>query len=388
MRRSRTGSDRLVLLVALVGLVVLAVLGAVAPASASTLSVHVKGRHLVDGRGHTLRLLGVNRSGAEYQCVADYPVTRLFDGPAGPQSIRAMTRWHVDAVRLPLNEDCWLGINGATPALSGARYRRLVHGYVRRLHHAGLYVVLDLHVAAPGHTTSRSILPMPDADHAPDFWRSVARSFRSDPAVLFDLYNEPHDIGWGCWRNGCRLPAGDSYPAYRAAGMQRLLNAVRSTGADQPILAGGLDWSSNLRGWWRHRPRDPAGQLVAAEHNYGTLAPCLGDCRSAILHVAQHRPVVVGELGETDCAHAYVDRWMRFADRHGISYLGWTWNATRPGSWTCSGGPSLISSWAGRPTPYGVGLRDHLAQLARPRGAAGPTARDRSSARRLLPATP
>ena len=338
----------------------------------SDLSVRVQGRHLVDGSGHTVRLLGVNRSGSEYQCVASYPVSRLFDGPVGATSIRAMRRWHVNAVRLPLNEDCWLGINGAKPRFSGSRYRHLVHRYVTRLHRAGMYVVLDLHVVASGRHTSRAILPMPDAGHAPDFWRSLARSFKHEHAVLFDLYNEPHDIGWARWRNGCRIPAGGSgdaaYPSYRAAGMQRLVRAVRSTGATQPIMAGGLSWSNDLHGWWRHRPHDASGQLVAAEHNYGGLAPCRSACRTAILRVARHRPVVAGELGETDCAHRYVDRWMNFADRHGVSYLGWTWNATRPGSWTCAGGPSLIRTWSGRPTAFGVGFRDHLRALARASG--------------------
>jgi endoglucanase len=70
-------------------------------------------------------------------------------------------------------------------------------------------------------------------------------------------------------------------------------------------------------------------------------------------------PVVTGENGESDCAHGYVDSYMAWADAHGISYLGWTWNP-----WDCSSGPALISDWNGTPTPYGAGLRDHLAALA------------------------
>jgi hypothetical protein len=147
--------------------------------------------------------------------------------------------------------------------------------------------------------------------------------------------------------------------------MQQLVRAVRSTGARQPVLVGGLDWSRTLHGWLAHRPRDPTGQLVASEHNYGRLAPCFRSCRHAVSSVARRVPVVVGELGETDCAHRYVDRWMAFADRHGVSYLGWTWNATARGSWTCRGGPSLITDWAGTPTRYGVGLKEHLAALQR-----------------------
>jgi endoglucanase len=43
--------------------------------------------------------------------------------------------------------------------------------------------------------------------------------------------------------------------------------------------------------------------------------------------------------------------------------LEWTWDATSVGGWTCSGGPSLIKTYDGTPTNYGVGLRDHLLAL-------------------------
>jgi endoglucanase len=146
--------------------------------------------------------------------------------------------------------------------------------------------------------------------------------------------------------------------------MQQLVDAVRSTGATQPLLLGGRGYARDLDGWLEHRPQDPLGQLVASEHNYGRLAPCGPRCKQAIARVARRHPVVVGELGETDCAHGYIDRWMPWADRHGISYLGWTWDAVAPGSWTCAGGPSLIENYRGRPTPFGIGFRDHLRALA------------------------
>lgn len=49
---------------------------------------------------------------------------------------------------------------------------------------------------------------------------------------------------------------------------------------------------------------------------------------------------------------------MRWFDDRGLSYLGGAWN-----TWDCSTGPSLISDYDGTPTPYGIGLRDHLRAL-------------------------
>jgi hypothetical protein len=181
----------------------------------------------------------------------------------------------------------------------------------------------------------------------------VATAFRNDHAALFDLYNEPHDISWQCWRDGCRLPNGS-----KAAGMKQLVNAVRSAGATQPILLGGLNWSNDLSGWLRWKPPDPRRQLVASVHVYDG-----NDCGdescwdSVIAEVAGQVPVVSGEIGEEDCAHGFIDKYMSWADAHGVSYLAWGWNV-----WECQF-PGLITSYDGTPTEFGVGLRDHLAAL-------------------------
>ncbi|MGI8863075.1 MAG: glycoside hydrolase family 5 protein [Solirubrobacteraceae bacterium] len=356
------------------GLVV--VLGVIAgAATAGAANLRVRGTSLIDGpgRGHVVQLRGVNRSGLEYACIQgwgffDSPHPNQIDDPA---MIAAMKSWDINVVRVPLNEDCWLGIN--TPrGRGGAPYRRIVERYVHALGAAGLYVIVDLHVAAPGATKATDIDRMPDRDHAPSFWRSVARAFRSDHAVIFDLYNEPNHVDWSCWQHGCQIPAYDDgyglQPTYRAAGMQTLVDAVRSTGARQPLLLGGISWSLDLSGWLSHEPRDPRHALIASDHNYGGLSPCASSCRTAILAVHRRAPVIFGELGETDCRHGYIDAMMSFADAHGLGYLGWTWDAVAPGGWSCTGGPSLISDYRGTPTGFGVGFRDHLRALGRPPG--------------------
>ena len=313
-------------------------------------AITVAGNRLVVG-GRPIRLLGVDRSGAEYACIQGWGI---FDGPVSPASVAAIAAWHVNAVRVPLNEDCWLGINGAKRQYAGAAYRRAISAYVGRLHRAGLVVVLDLHWNAPGRSRASGQRQLPDLDHSVAFWRSVARTFRRDPALLFDVYNEPHDVSWRCWRDGCRVGG------WRAAGMQRIVNAIRAAGAAQPIMLGGLAWSNDLSKWLRYAPRDPRHQLVASFHVYNFNTCASAACWDAtVAPVAARVPVVTGELGESDCAHGFIDSYMRWADAHRISYLGWTWD-----TWDCAGGPALISSYDGTPTPFGIGFRDHLAALA------------------------
>jgi endoglucanase len=291
-------------------------------------------------------LHGVNRSGAEYACVQGWG---FFDGPVDTQAVAAIAAWHVNAVRVPLNEDCWLAINGVKPQYAGAAYRRAIAGFVARLNAAGMVAILDLHWNAPGTRRATGQQEMPDADHSVTFWRSVATAFRRNRSVIFDIYNEPHDVSWRCWRDGC-----GSW-----AGMQRLVSAIRATGARQPLMLGGLAWSNDLSGWLRWEPRDPAHQLVASFHLYNFNTCSDTACwEQTVRPVVARVPVVTGELGEDDCAHGFIDTYMPWADAAGISYLGWTWD-----TWNCNSGPALISGYDGTPTPFGAGFQAHLASL-------------------------
>jgi endoglucanase len=332
----------------------LGVIAACAGCGGPSLSLRVVGNRLLDAQGRAIRLLGVNRSGPEYGCVAPaYQHLGFFDGPTGRQAIATMTSWGINTVRLPLNEDCWLGINGAPRRYSGGRYRAAISAYVNRLHAAGLYVILDLHWNAPGTTVPHGQQPMADADHSTAFWMSVARTFKDDPAVVFDLYNEAHDIDWQCWRDGCTLPAG-----WRTAGMQQLVDAVRSTGARQPIVASGLNWASDLSSWLAYRPHDPANQLAAGIHVYDFRGCTTSGCWSdTVLPVEREVPVIATELGQRMCSSPFIARFMNWANSAGVSYLGWTWHPDG-----CSA-PALITSWNGHPTLAGSQLRAHLLEL-------------------------
>ena len=164
---------------------------AVAPvARAATVpsGLHVSGNQILDAGGGIVRLIGVNRSGTEYRCIQGYGI---FDGPSDDASVQAIADWHVNAVRIPLNEDCWLGINGALPAYSGANYQTAIANYVARLESHGLVPILELHWSAAGNARATGQQPMPDVDHSIAFWSGVAARFGSDQSVVFDLFNEP-----------------------------------------------------------------------------------------------------------------------------------------------------------------------------------------------------
>jgi hypothetical protein len=334
--------------------------------------LHVAGNRLVNSRGRPVVLHGVNRSGTEFLCVQGHGI---FDGPTDQASISAMKAWGINAVRIPLNEGCWNGESYVDPAYAGASYQNAIKAYVRLLNANGMVVILDLHWSDgryPVHCLSaeaRCLKPMPDQAQAMPFWASVASTFKGNDSVIFDLFNEPFPerashseaAGWQCWRDGGTCP-GISYPV---AGMQSLVNAVRATGARNVIMLGGLAYANDLTGWLANEPADPDHNLAASWHSYNFNSCSNITCwTSEVAPVMTQVPVVAGEIGENTCASGYITALMNWLDSQSSSYLAWAWNADFP----CASGPSLITSYAGSPTPYGAGYRAHL-RTRPPRGS-------------------
>jgi endoglucanase len=340
--------------------------------AAPPLSVAVRGNHLVDQNGTTVVLRGANTSGTEYACVNE---KSIFDGSeeASPGSIAAMRSWGFNVARVQLNESCWLGIQGVKAAYSGPVYQQAIESYVSALNAAGMYVIINLHWSSKG--TARKAtgqLPMPDERYAPSFWTSVAGAFKSNPAVIFDLFNEPYPNrntdSTAAWQCDIAGSAGGTCRGfrYKAAGMQQLLGVVRATGATNVIMAGGPQYAGVLDGWSRFAPVDPLGQLAASIHVYWNTpanpnwSPCYTpSCWANVLGpLSTTVPIVVGEFGELDCGDTLYPPFLDFADQHGISYLGWAWFAG-----SCTGEPSLITNYSGTASPYGIGYQQHLASL-------------------------
>ncbi|MFJ6722830.1 cellulose binding domain-containing protein, partial [Streptomyces sp. NPDC091259] len=162
--------------------------GSPGPASGAP-ELAVTGNRLTDRNGTPRRLLGVNRSGAEFMCVQGHGI---FDGPVDDASVRAIADWKANTVRIPLNEECWLGLANIKPEYGGARYVDAVKGLVDRVLAHGMTPVVELHWTYGQYTGDSSGCadvhascqkPMPDAQYAPAFWTSVANTFKNDRRI-------------------------------------------------------------------------------------------------------------------------------------------------------------------------------------------------------------
>ena len=348
----------------------------------------VSGNTILDTRtGEPWVPHAVNWPSFEYACQQGWGYTQ---GGATDDAAAAMVSWGINAVRLPLNEQCWLGAEGAPEYGTVSGYRSAIRSWVDILNAHGIVVILDLHWSAPvgkpadgqrAMTGTRSVL----------FWQSVARAYSKVPAVIFDAFNEPYSrapgftLTWDCWKSGgCQAPVENDATAvggttFTLVGMGTLVKTIRAAGAKQPIMLAGIDYANDLRGWLANKPSD--SQLIASWHNYPGQRCQTVDCWNAeVAPVAAVVPVITTEFGETDGGSSFLTTFMSWADAHGIGYAPWAW-------WVVDAAESLSASRYALITdattfapkaPSGTAYFDHLALLPRPAEPAPPQPQTRS----------
>ncbi|HTL41542.1 MAG TPA: cellulase family glycosylhydrolase [Pseudolysinimonas sp.] len=344
----------------------------------------VSGNTIVDARtGRVWVPHGVNWPSFEYACQQGWDYTQ---GGATDAAAAAMRGWGIDLVRLPLNEQCWMGWESNPHYGTVTGYRQAVRAFVDILNAHGIVVVLDLHWSAPpgqqadgqrAMATTRSVL----------FWQSVAAAFAKVPSVIFDAFNEPYSRGsftlsWSCWKSGgCRAPdendtTATSGQTFTVAGMQAIVTAIRKAGAKQPIMLAGLDYANDLRGWLANRPSD--GQLIASWHNYpGQRCQTLTCWNAEIAPVAAQVPVITSEFGMTRADTDTMTPFMTWADAHGIGYAPWAWWVVDASESPSAALYALITddeTFAPK-EPEGTLYSAHLASLAGPAVAPPPPGR-------------
>ncbi len=307
----------------------------------------VKGNQIITGDGKAVWLQGVNVDSLEWNPRGEYVLR---------STLVALEDWNANLLRLPIQEKFWFG-QDVTQKDEGRAYRELVDQVVTLAGNRGAYVMLDLHR-----------FRAPKQAHI-DFWKEVAAKYKNDPAVLFELFNEPHGISWEVWRNG-GFVADKNAPAdedaflspeekalntkgFHSVGVQALLDAVRSTGARNIVIAGGLDWSYDLTGIADGFALDEKGGngLAYAAHIYAQKRDWLGK----VMIVADKYPIIVSEVGANtkkfafmpadsqEDAATWVPRMLGFIQ---ANKLHWTAFSLHPGS-----APVLITDWKYTPTP-------------------------------------
>lgn len=262
----------------------------------------------------------------------------------------AIHDWRANCIRLAVKSTYWFGKGERQPADGGKAYRERVDGLISYASANGCYVVLDLHE-----------YKAPTAAHAA-FWKDAATRYANDPAVLFDILNEPHGISWREWRDGGRLAGAtrggvvdendEAREVTVSIGMQKLVDSIRAAGAKNIIIAGGLDWAYDLSGivdGFALEERGGNGIMYAA-HIY----PWKSDWNGKVLAAAKRHPVFVGEVGCQSAPmpfekvaqdpYAWAPDMLAFIQRHRLNWTAWSFHP--------SAAPCVIADWDYTPTPY------------------------------------
>lgn len=310
------------------------------------LELHVEGNRLYDSAGKMVWLQGVNAGGMETLPADTQPVK---------SAVVAVDEWKANAVRLPVKEHFWFGRDPMVKD-GGQEYRDRVDQIITLVANRGAYLILDLH---------RFRAPKPE--HA-EFWKDAAERYKNHPAVLFDIFNEPHDTSWEVWRNGGFVgeKTGTDESAFLTAeekaknkgfesiGMQGLVEAVRGTGAKNIIVAAGLFWSNDLTGITNGYALDDMGGhgIMYSWHVYNWHT----DWKGKLAGVPDKYPILVGEVGadvkkmdfipqeaQEDPA-TWVPDMLGYIQKHQLNWTGWCLHPRAT--------PVMISDWNYTPTPY------------------------------------
>jgi hypothetical protein len=310
--------------------------------------LHVVGNRLQTPDGKEVWLQGLAVPSLEWSAKGEHVLESIAVG---------IEQWHANVIRLPVHDDFYFGY-GKGQSDKGAGYRALIADAVNTAAARGAYVVLDLHRYRA-----------PTAEHAA-FWSDLAGHYKNHPAIIFELLNEPHDITWDVWRNGGKVvdkkkapPAKDgvvaenneSTTSFESVGMQRLLETVRDAGADNLVIAGGLDWGYDLSEVVKEyalTDRANGHGVMYSSHVY----PWKSDWRGKFLAAAEKYPVFIGECGgeierlpfippeRHEDPHTWCPDMIAAIQKHKLNWTAWSFHP--------KASPRVILDWKYTPTEF------------------------------------
>jgi len=336
--------------------------------SSLPLPLKVVGTQIVNSKNEPVRLRGVNAACLEWTSNGEGHIL---------ESVRvAIDDWHVNHIRLPMSQDRWFG-KAPEQTDEGKAYRALVDEVVKLCASKCVYIMLDMHWSDVGEWGQNiGQHSMPD-ENSLTFWKDLAPVYANHPAVIYDLYNEPHDVTWDVWLNGGEITdrpnrRGQTPKTFKAVGMQPLLDAVRATGAKNLIVAGGLDWAYDFSGILEGRQlKDPTGSgVLYANHCYNNKNQAVETWIANMEKAAAKLPIIISEFGGAYYKPGEEPPMRRFGgmrrndgdwlmrvlqaiEDHQWSYTAWDFHP--------SAGPTLISGWDYTPSPgFGVYVKQML----------------------------
>lgn len=341
------------------GVLVLALVGPCStPNPVLQIAVNRCGAALCDYHGNVVVLRGYNMPGMESRCHLDVYPGFISDDPPGTAGrseafidtiVAKAKALGANAIRLPINESCWLGLYGAggpDHIYAGKAYQQYVQLIVGKAGRAGIYVIIDVHrTRADALATDQDVAP--NEAHTVELVRQLADTFKTAHSVILDITQEPHlecsnIVGhgdcsqyndhdgikgsdsqrWEFYRDGGAYTysaADGDKVADRAgttvqiAGTQQLVNVIRAEGATNLIDVQCLSFATFCSQWYRTRPIDPIDNIAVGQHLYEDSWLNLGPGPAGAYYdsemglLATQYPIIIGETGKFVCDAPFAD---------------------------------------------------------------------------------
>jgi len=334
---------------------------------------HTDGNKIVDSRGSTVRITGINWFGMETD---NKTFHGLWSSNPWRNQIDTMARLGYNTLRIPFSNDALrsgavaTGINDfVNPDLVGNSPLQILDKVIDYAGSKGMRVILDRHrPTSAGQSALWYTDTVPESTWISD-WQMLARRYAGNTTVIgADLHNEPHATGTlpngtgACW--GCGVQARDWRLAAERAG-----NAILSVQSNWLIFVEGVScpsggesnpWDNDPStdedcGWWGGnltRARDfpvrlnVANRLVYSPHEYATSVfhqawfddptypanmPGIWDKYWGYIYKQNIAPIMMGEFGTTMTAQVdrvWLENLMAYTGRGvtGMSFTYWSWN--------------------------------------------------------------
>lgn len=247
-------------------------------------ALHVDGTQLVNERGEAVVLHGMSSHGLQW-----------FGNFASENAIGKTADYGANLFRCAMytSEGGYISNPSVKDTLINA-----VDSAIRQ----DMYVIIDWHILSDGD-------PMTHADKAEEFFAEMAERYGDNPAVLYEICNEPNgDISWD-----------ENVKPYA----ERIIPVIRAH-SNGIILVGSPTWSQDLHEAAKN-PIDAENIMYTCHFYAGThtdwLRQRIADCGL---------PVFVSEWGTSAAdgnGGVYLDeakKWIDFMNEYGISWANWS----------------------------------------------------------------
>ncbi len=293
--------------------------------------LHVQRNQILDASGHPFLLRG-----AQIESAFTFSNSWRHDGNPfkvlNPAVFAAMHSWGMNTLRVPISN--WV--------YQAPNYLTKLDTVISQANAAGLYVVLDDHDNDQSGSPYGSGADVPKPENV-TFWKNIATRYKTNPGVLFDLMNEPKQPDWNTWLHGGGTITGSTGKKAPIVGMQDLVNAIRSVGAAQLIVAEAPPGTNGFAGIGNDLIQDPG--IVYSVHHYfndthnnQNRTPAGWDLKFG--NMSATHPVYVGEWAflpnatypvfcrnlTTAQAQAMVQSFLSYMQQHQVSWTAWSFD--------------------------------------------------------------